>query len=113
MEGPSGIAFQDGRGSTLLRTTIICSVLSGLAVIGRFASKKVKKARFCLADWMTVAGLVGAWIISGLTIHSPQILQPECAFYVEWLTVYIATAVKGNVEQGIPLSQVKRLLLVR
>ena len=60
MEAFSGIALQDGCQVTLLWTTLICVVLSGLAVLGHLVSRRLKKNHYGMDDWMIVAGLVAA-----------------------------------------------------
>ena len=69
-----GVAIPSDRAATLFRSILACSLLSGLAVLGRFASRRVKKVPVGVADWMVVAGLLGAWIISGFSANGQETL---------------------------------------
>ena len=65
---PSGVGLDDDWGPQLIKSVVACCVLSGLAVAGRLASRKIKKSSFRASDYMVIAGLVGSLIVSGIAI---------------------------------------------
>ena len=69
---PSGVDLDDDRGPQLIKSVVACCVLSGLAVAGRLASRKIKKSSFRASDYLVAAGLVGSWVISGITINDGE-----------------------------------------
>ena len=64
---PPGVNLDDDRGPQLMKSVVACCVLSGLAVAGRLVSRKIKKSKFKASDYLVTAGLVGSWVISGIT----------------------------------------------
>ena len=67
-----GVDLNDDQNPQLIRSVVACCVLSGFAVAGRLASRKIKKSNFMASDYLVTAGLVGSWVISGLTIDGEQ-----------------------------------------
>ena len=63
---PDPATFHFDRGSIVFRSILPCSLLAGLAVVGRFASRRIKKVPLGPADWTIAAGLVLAWTVSAL-----------------------------------------------
>ena len=64
---PPGVDLNDDQNPKLISSIVACCVLSGFAVAGRLASRKIKKSNFMASDYLVTAGLVGSWVISGLT----------------------------------------------
>ena len=67
-----GVDLNDDQSPQLIKSVVACCVLSGLALAGRLASRKIQKSNFMASDYLVTAGLVGSWVISGLTIDSEQ-----------------------------------------
>ena len=65
---PPGVNLDDDRSSQLIKSVVACYVLSGLAVAGRLASRKIKKSKFKASDYLVTAGLLGSWVVSSITI---------------------------------------------
>ena len=65
---PPSVDSNDDRGPQLIKSVVACCVLSGVAVAGRLASRKIKKSKFKASDYLVTAGLVGSWVMSGITI---------------------------------------------
>lgn len=68
MTPPPGMDLTEDLGPRIIREVAACSVLAGLAVVGRLVSRKMKKASLTGADYAVIGGLLGAWVASGLTI---------------------------------------------
>ena len=69
---PPGVDLNDDRSPQLIRSVIACCVLSGLAFVGRLASRKIQKSNFLASDYFVAVGLVGSWVVSGITIDGKQ-----------------------------------------
>ena len=69
---PPGVDLNDDQNPQLIKSVVACCILSGLALAGRLASRKIQKSNFMASDYLVTAGLVGSWVISGLTIDSEQ-----------------------------------------
>lgn len=69
---PPGVDLNEDQSPQLIKSVVACCVLSGLALAGRLASRKIQKSNFMASDYLVTAGLVGSWVISGLTIDSEQ-----------------------------------------
>ena len=67
-----GVDLNDDQSPQLIKSVVACCVLSGLALAGRLASRKIKKSDFMASDYLVTAGLVGSWVISGLIIDGEQ-----------------------------------------
>ena len=65
---PPGVNSNDDQSPRLIRSVVACCVLCGLALAGRLASRKIQKSNFLASDYLVAAGLVGSWVISGVTI---------------------------------------------
>jgi len=52
-------AFGTSGASSSVGVTIFFLIISILAVVGRFASRKLRAATYGIDDWLMVAGLVG------------------------------------------------------
>ena len=70
-----GMSLTDDRGPQVIKTLIACSVLSGLAVVGRIISRKLLKANLLVSDYLVVLGLLSAWLVSGLALWSKHNLE--------------------------------------
>ena len=69
---PPGMGLNDDHSPQLIRSVVACCVLSGLALAGRLASRKIQKSNFLASDYLVAVGLVGAWVSSGITIDGKQ-----------------------------------------
>ena len=69
---PPGVDLNDNKGPQLIRSVIACCVLSGLALVGRLAARKIQKSNFKASDYLVAVGLIGAWVISGIAIDCEQ-----------------------------------------
>ena len=65
---PSGVNLKDDQSPQLIKSVVACCVLSGLALAGRLASRKIQRSNFMASDYLVAAGLIGSWVISGTTI---------------------------------------------
>lgn len=75
---PPSVDLNDDRSPQLIKSVFACCVLSGLAVAGRLASRKIQKSNFRASDYLVAAGLVGSWVISGMTMDGEQsCLNPQ------------------------------------
>lgn len=61
-------SHEDNTGS-IITTLIICMVLSGLSIVGRFTSRYLKKASVTISDGLIVGGLLGAWALTLIVIE--------------------------------------------
>ena len=91
---PPGVDLNDDRSPQLVRSVVACCVLSGLALAGRLASRRIQKSNFLASDYLVAVGLVGSWVSSGVTIDGKQsyldsqrrriILIPSSGFIGPW-----------------------------
>lgn len=61
-------SHEDNTGS-IITTLIVCMVLSGLSVVGRFTSRYLKKTSITISDGLIVGGLLGAWALTLIVIE--------------------------------------------
>ncbi|PVH99805.1 hypothetical protein DM02DRAFT_656087 [Periconia macrospinosa] len=57
---------------SIIISVIACMVLSGFRVIGRFASRFLKKTPIGVRDWLILGGLAGAFAISIIIIQAAK-----------------------------------------
>ena len=69
---PPGVDLNDDLSPHLIRSVVACCILSGLALAGRLASRKIQKSNLLASDYLVAGGLVGSWVISGITIDGEQ-----------------------------------------
>ena len=61
--------------STIISSAIVCMVLAGLAVMGRFTSRRMMRTSLLASDFLVIGGLAGAWIISLIFIEGTAFIQ--------------------------------------
>ena len=69
---PPGVDLKDDQSPQLIKDVVACCVLSAFALVGRLASRKIQKSNFTASDYLVAAGLIGSWVISGITIDGEQ-----------------------------------------
>ncbi len=72
---PSGVDLNDNLGPLAIRSVMACSVLAGLAVLGRFLSRRLMKADLWATDLLIAIGLIGAWALSGLVVWGKMLAR--------------------------------------
>ena len=58
----------EDRSTEIIWSAALCMILAGLAVIGRFVSRRLKKVKPASCDYLIIGGLLGAWASSGIVI---------------------------------------------
>ena len=64
----SAINLTENKGPQVILLIIICTVLSGFAVIRRLTLRRLKKATHNTSNFTVVGGIIGAWVISDLCV---------------------------------------------
>ncbi len=79
---PPGINLQDDQGPELIRATMAIAVLSGLAVAGRFVSRRMLRVNFSVSDGLLLIALIGSWAIAGLDVWG-KVLRRMCTLLLD------------------------------
>ena len=86
---PSAFNLTENKGPQVILSVVICTVLSGFAVIGRLTSRRLKKATLDASDFTAVGGMIGAWVISGLCVIGK-------ATYIYYFELSLRVQLKGT-----------------
>ena len=61
---PPSVNLNDNRGPGINRVVAVAAVLGSIAVVGRIASRGVKRVPLAASDYMIVLGLIIAWAMA-------------------------------------------------
>lgn len=65
----SNSSLNDNQTPRLIRIVIACSVLAGLALVDRLIARKMLRSKLLLSDYVVMAALGTAWVLSAVTLH--------------------------------------------
>ncbi|KAI0812924.1 hypothetical protein GGR55DRAFT_687821 [Xylaria sp. FL0064] len=79
-------AADDDRGY-IIASTIPCMVLSFIAVVLRLASRRIKRSRLLVSDYLAITGLICAWVLSLLVIEGKFGTRSGLGLHIEQVSL--------------------------
>lgn len=68
-QAPPGVDLRQSYTGHMIASISVCMVISGVVVIGRFASRKIQRSALIASDYLCVGAFLGAWAISLIVIE--------------------------------------------
>ena len=65
--------LHDNQTPRLIGSIIAASVLAGLALVSRLVSRKMLRSKFLVCDYVVMAAVGTAWVLSAVTIHGKRL----------------------------------------
>jgi len=110
----SNINTNDDWRPHIVSSIVACMVFAGISVIGRVVSRRINKLELSASDFLSVGGLLGAWVISLIVIEEAKLglgrhieVVPLANVRMILLTTYI-----GEIFYSITFPMVKLSILL-